>query len=60
MKKIEDGFWQSKRKDGSVYNEGFYINNVREGLWENYIDNALTSEGHYYHGEKSGYWTYYF
>jgi antitoxin component YwqK of YwqJK toxin-antitoxin module len=53
------GTFTSWRPDGSLKETGLYLNGLREGIWEIYIEDKVKGVGTYRHGRPYGEWRYY-
>lgn len=53
------GNYTSYYPDGSLREDGVYINGMREGAWEEYATDGTRSRGSYRHNEKEGEWRTY-
>ena len=57
---LKEGYWEHTY-EGKLLSKGFYVNDLREGLWTKYFTNSggLFWTGHFKNDEPIGYVTYY-
>lgn len=54
------GLYMNFYPDGGVKDSGYYKNGLREGVWEERVNNGnIVAKGFYYRGHKSDSWKYY-
>lgn len=57
---MHHGLYMNFYPDGSVKDSGYYKNGLREGVWEERVNNGkIKAQGFYYRGHKSDTWKYY-